>query len=393
MEDLGKNREETLREPQLLGQGPDSCGVALDERRRVERALFERVKELDCLYGITKLAQNIDMPLGDLATRIADLVRASWQYPEHACARISLDGKDYATGNYRRTEWRQSSPIAIQGALAGEVEVCYLRQYPEIGEGPFLHEERNLLDAVANLIGRIATQRRVESRMRALSRKLIMVQENERKRIARELHDHLSQDLCMAKASLERIWSGIPLGETYRPLAEEVADRLDTAIASVRDLAYALLPVGLMELGLVNTILRHCEEFSQHNGIEVEFFADGMENVKLDFETQINIYRLVQESLNNTRKHAAASRVVIRLLASYPDLLLRIEDDGRGACMEQCLLKAGQERRMGLWSMRERAQLLGGRIVFQSKPGAGMCIRVKIPIERTGREGQAYLDH
>jgi len=393
MEDSQKDREELLQELQMLRQGHNSCEVALEERRRMERALLERVKELDCLYGITKLAQNIDITLDDLIIQIADLVRASWQYPESACARISLKGKEYTSNNYKRTQWRQSSSISVQGEIAGEVEVCYLRQYPEVGEGPFLLEERSLLDAVADLIGRIATQRIVENRMRALSRKLILVQENERQRIARELHDHLSQDLCIAKASLERIWSGLPLSETYMPLANDVADRLGAAIASVRDLAYALLPVGLMELGLVNIILQHCEDYSLRNGIEAEFFADGMENVKLDFETQINLYRLVQESLTNTRKHAAASRVVVRLLASYPNLLLRIEDDGRGACVEECFLRAGRERCMGLWSMQERVRLLDGKIVFKSKPGSGMCIRVEIPIKRNGREGQAHPDH
>jgi Signal transduction histidine kinase len=90
----------------------------------------------------------------------------------------------------------------------------------------------------------------------------------------------------------------------------------------------------LTELGLVETVLAHCEDFSLRNGIAVDVFADGLDGVSFDFDTQINIYRLIQEALNNVRKHAKASRVTIRLLGSYPSLLVRIEDDGCGADMD-----------------------------------------------------------
>lgn len=392
MDDTRKSREELLQELRLLRQGRDSCEAALFERKRIESALLERVKELNCLYGITRLAQNREKPLSELASEIADLICASWQFSDTACARITLDGLAYATRNFRRTEWRQACAITVQRETAGEVEVCYLREHPQSDEGPFLKEERHLIDAVADLVGRIVAQRRAEEQMRVLSSELIMIQENERQRIARELHDHLTQDLSIAKGSLERLSAAPPLPEALKPQALDVMDRISAAIASIRDLAYALLPVGLTELGLVNTVLRHCEEYSQRHGIEVELFADGMEGLRLDFETQINIYRLIQESLTNTRKHAAASKVVIRLLASYPHLLLRIEDNGRGASLEECVTRAGREKRMGLWSMRERVRLLEGRIAFQSKPGSGMCIRVEVPLKRRMRDPQAHTD-
>ncbi len=392
MDDSNKSREELLCELRLLRRSSQACEVSLGERRRIESALLERVKELNCLYGITRLAQNADKPQAELATDIAALICASWQYPESACARISIDGSEYATGNFQNSRWRQASTILVQGVPAGEVEVFYLTEHPQADEGPFLKEERHLIDAVADLVGRIVTQRRVERQMRVLSRELIMAQENERQRIARELHDNLTQDLCLARGVLEQVLSGQPVNEEMSPLARQAAERLGAAIESIRNLAHTLLPVGLMELGLVNTLLHHCEEYSLHHGIEVELFADGMESIKLCFETQINLYRLIQESMTNTRKHAAASRIVIRFLASYPDLIVLIEDDGRGAVMEACFAKAGRERRMGLWSMRERVRFLGGKIGFQSRPGAGMHVRVEIPIDRNRRDDQAHSD-
>ncbi|MFW5837713.1 MAG: sensor histidine kinase [Desulfovibrionaceae bacterium] len=387
MNDANKSRDELIQELQLLRRGRERCEAFLGERKRIEGELLERVKELDCLYGVTQLAQQQDTPLSELAAGIVDLIRSSWQYPESACARLTIDGERYATANFRHTPWGQTAEVFIQDELAGAVEVHYLDERPEADEGPFLMEERKLLDALADLVGRIVTQRRVEQQMRALSRELIMIQETERQRIARELHDHLAQELSLAKLGLDRIFTH-SAAEPFKPQSEDVMERISAAIEAIRNLAYGLLPPGLSELGLVDTVLRHCDEFAQRHGIEVDVYADGMAGLNLDFETQINLYRLIQESLTNTRKHAAASRVEIRMLASFPDLILRIQDDGRGVDLDKRLVKAGRERRMGLWSMRERVRLLGGKISFNSKPGAGMRIRVEVPLTRSKRERQ-----
>lgn len=355
----------------------------LAQRQRAENALLERVKELNCLYGITRLAQD-DRPLEEMLTAMAELIPASWQYPDVACAAIVLDNARHESTNYRRTPWRQAGPITIHGQSCGEIEVCYLAERPPSDEGPFLREERSLIDAVADLIGRIVGQRKAEEQMRALSRELIMIQENERQRIARELHDHLAQDLALAKADMERISHRLPEGSPWRPQAAAVAERLGGAISAVRDLAYGLLPPGLSELGLVDTVLAHCEDFSLRHGIAVDVFADGLDGLQFPFDTQINIYRLIQEALNNARKHAKASRVTIRLLGAYPSLLVRIEDDGCGVDLDNLVPKATRNKRMGLWSMRERVRLLGGTIAFRSKPGQGMRILIETPL--TGRE-------
>jgi len=356
------------------------------QSHKTESALLERIKELNCLYGITSLAQRVDQPLDVLLTGIADLIRASWQYPDITCASIRLGDSRHRSENFLHTSWSQASPVIIRGEECGEVEVCYLEERPECDEGPFLREERSLIDAVADQVGRIVAQRRAEEQMRALSQELIMAQENERQRIARELHDHLAQDLSLARADLERVNCNLPEGGPWKGQTGAIAERLGSAIRSIRDLAYGLLPPGLTELGLVETVLAHCEDFSLRHGIAVEVFADGLDGVDFDFDTQINIYRLIQEALNNVRKHAKASRVTIRLLGSYPSLLVRIEDDGCGADLERCLSQAGRTKRMGLWSMRERVRLLGGKISFRSKPGQGMQIRIETPLNRSSSE-------
>jgi signal transduction histidine kinase len=108
--------------------------------------------------------------------------------------------------------------------------------------------------------------------------------------------------------------------------------------------------------------------------------------VDFDFDTQINIYRLIQEALHNVRKHARASRVAIRMLGAYPSLIVRIEDDGCGMDLDSCQAQTSRGRRMGLWSMRERVRLLGGTFTFKSRPGQGLQIRIETPLNRSRRE-------
>jgi hypothetical protein len=145
----------------------------VEQRRRTENALLERIKELNCLYGITRLAQRTEQPLDELLTDIAALIPASWQYPDIACACIRLGEGRYGSPNFRPTPWRQSSPIVIHGEGCGEVEVCYLEERPDCDEGPFCARS-----AASSTPWRPGRPHRGpapgEERMRALSQELIM---------------------------------------------------------------------------------------------------------------------------------------------------------------------------------------------------------------------------
>jgi len=388
MQDSRRTKAQLVEELSRLRESEARTVALAAERERMGRALRERVKELDCLYGVSRLAQNREMPLEELIRRACDLVCASWQYPEIACARIRIGALESATRNYRPSPWGQNSPISIQDEPDGEIEVRYLEDRPACDEGPFLREERSLIDAVAGHLGRIVQARRAEANLRRLSRELIRAQENERLRIATELHDHLAQDLASLKLDLGEL--------TALPAAAEadlggrlsaMSGRLAEAIAAIRNLAYNLLPPGLEDLGLVRTLARYCADFSGRSGVAVEFFADGMDGMRLGFETQINIYRLVQEALTNVRKHAQADRATVRLIGSHPNVIVRIEDDGCGVDLEQRQDEFYQAKKMGIWGMRQRARLLGGRITLRSRPGRGMRIHIEIPVENGSNAG------
>ena len=113
--------------------------------------------------------------------------------------------------------------------------------------------------------------------------------------------------------------------------------------------------------------------------MNVDFYSAGVKDLKLDFDTAINLYRLIQEGLNNINKHARADNVIIRLVASSPNIILRIEDDGRGFDVDNRLSKALKEKRMGLSNMEERVSLLAGKMDIKSQIGRGTRIFIEVP--------------
>jgi signal transduction histidine kinase len=207
-----------------------------------------------------------------------------------------------------------------------------------------------------------------------------MAQESERQRISRELHDVVGQDLSALKIGLDTFFDNQPEAppETRQRLSE-FSKILKGAIATVRDLSHTLRSTGLDHRGLVSTVRLYCEEFSDKNRVKVNFFATGIDESRLDFHTKINLYRMIQEGLNNVKKHADANHVTIRLMGSFPNIILRIEDDGKGFDVQDRLISAANERRMGLRVMEERAALLQGKMKIETYPKQGTKIVVEVP--------------
>jgi DNA-binding CsgD family transcriptional regulator len=124
--------------------------------------LEERVKELNCLYGISNLVEEHGTLLREILQGTVDLIPPSWQYPEITCARIILEGQVFATRNFKETIWKQSAEITVHRDRIGTLEVCYLEERPDSDEGPFRKEHRNLINAVAERLGRVIEYNRAE---------------------------------------------------------------------------------------------------------------------------------------------------------------------------------------------------------------------------------------
>lgn len=120
--------------------------------------LEERVKEFNCLYGISELANKPSIKLEEIIQGVVDLIPPSRQYPNITCSRISIDDQEYKTENFKLTQWKQSAEIIVNGEQRGVIEICYLEEKPEIDEGPFLKEERNLINEIADRLGKIISR-------------------------------------------------------------------------------------------------------------------------------------------------------------------------------------------------------------------------------------------
>ncbi|MFC1926386.1 helix-turn-helix transcriptional regulator [Chloroflexota bacterium] len=158
----------------LLWRLPFSAEIDPD---KVELALRERIKELNCLYGVSQLAERNLYSLDDLLQELVNFLPHAWQYPEITCVRILFKGKTYTSDRFKVTGWRQSSRIYMYHEAVGECSIFYREECPPADEGPFLQEERALLDAVAEQIGAIATRISADLELQETNQQLTLERE------------------------------------------------------------------------------------------------------------------------------------------------------------------------------------------------------------------------
>jgi len=249
--------------------------------------------------------------------------------------------------------------------------------------------------AIMGNIVNITKRKQAEEHVRTLTQQLMKAQENERQRIARYLHDNVAQDLSLVRIGCETLFDNYPsIYIGIRQKLSELSTILKRSISALRNFAYDLHPPGLEQLGLVRTVYQYCEEFAEKNKININFFAAGMDDLTIPFDTEINLYRLIQEALWNIKKHADAASVTLKMVASFPYIILRIEDDGKGFDIKDRMVSAIKEKRMGLRSMEERVGLLNGKMKIQSRPTEGTKIWIEVPYKEQNHVRQKeHIDY
>ena len=130
--------------------------------------LVERIKELNCLYGISRLVEKNDISLDSVLQGVVDLVPPAWQYPEITCARIKLRDREFKTINFKVSAWEQAETISVNGRKVGTLEIYYLAKKPWVYEGPFLKEERDLVHGIAERLGHIIESKKAETTLQKL---------------------------------------------------------------------------------------------------------------------------------------------------------------------------------------------------------------------------------
>ena len=245
-----------------------------------------------------------------------------------------------------------------------------------------LHDANGNVTGLVGVISDITERKHAESLVHNLSQMLMQAQERERQMISCELHDSIAQNLSTLKLYFNRIFvDKLSLPKEIKGQWENMSQLIDRILMDVRDLAYDLRPPSLDHLGLVHALEVLCEEFAAKNKIAVDFQAVGIKGITLSADMEINLYRLVHEALNNVRKHAAATRAVIKIVGGYPCIILKIEDNGKGFDLKKRELSMIKEKRMGIWSMQERVNLLQGRMDIHSQLNQGTTIVIKLILE------------
>ena len=231
---------------------------------------------------------------------------------------------------------------------------------------------------IGGLLAQRARRRRAENRVRELNRGLLTAQEEERRVIARDLHDDFSQRLARLSLDAAEVAEG---RSEPKETATEIRSELSRLSKDVRSLASQLHPSTLEDLGLVEALRIECDRVSRIStlAVRVETPESWPETRK---EAMLCLFRVAQESLRNVLRHARARAVDVRLEAVDGTAHLAIRDDGVG-------FDAGRNgngsRGLGLLSMRERIDLVGGRIAIRSEPGRGTAVEAWVPIGDPGR--------
>ncbi len=260
-----------------------------------------------------------------------------------------------------------------------------------VGQGD--SRRQSLAGAKKDEIGRLGAafsemskelQRREEMRQQLLT-KIINAQEEERKRIALELHDGTGQ-------SLTSLIVGLKVLETQSSpeIQKSIADLKQLAsvtLGEIHSLAVELGPSSLDDLGLIAALRQYTREYTSMFSIEIDFNSTGLEEKRLSPMTEIALYRIVQEALTNVVKHAAATKVSVLVNPKGNSIVAIVEDNGKGFDVKEVFSSGKSEHRLGLYGMQERASIIGGVLTIESTPGVGTAIFVEVPLEE-GKAGE-----
>lgn len=215
------------------------------------------------------------------------------------------------------------------------------------------------------------------------TRQLLLSQENERKRVASELHDGLGQDLLLIKNRLSLLSANSNHSpEVARQLAE-VSTNATRAIADVRAISHALRPAALEQVGFTKAVEWMLEKVAETSRMRFGSDIDDIDGL-LGPEKEINLYRIIQEGLNNVLKHSQASQVLVEIKRQQSNISVSIFDDGKGFDPAQLNGKAGKHPSFGLTGIKERAKVLDGILTLQSAPGTGTRLTVNVPLSKNG---------
>ena len=334
--------------------------------------LGERIKELNCLYGISKLISRTALSLEEIFGKAVELLPPSWQYPKITCARIKFQNKEFRSGNFNETKWVQRATIFLNNEEAGVVEVYYKQEMPFIDEGPFLKEERHLIDALGRLLGDIAGKKEAEEKLKeSLLEKEILLQ---------EIH-HRAKNNLQVISTLLRFQRRQSSDEDIQKILREIQNRLDI-MAFIHEKLYGskqLLSVDL-ETYLRSIATKLMQSLNLKSN-KTKLIID-IDNLKLNIKAAIPCALIINELITNSIKYAfpgnMEGEITVKLYRDNKGIFqLKVADNGVGIPDE---IDFDTTRSIGLKIVRLLVNQLHGEINLSRL--AGTQFEISFPGKR-----------
>jgi PAS domain S-box-containing protein len=361
-------------------------GIAADitARKQTEEALRRRDAELAEAQRLAKLGSWQWDVATDTVTWSEELYRISGRDPKLPAPSYQDHAQLYTAESWDRL--RRAVQEALHTGAAYQLDLEMVR--PDgtkrwvFARGETQGDTEGRIVQLHGTVQDIAERRAAEEMLRDMSGRLITAHEEERTRIARELHDDLSQRMALLQVGVQLVEiDANKLSSKARQKLHNIAKIAAEVSSSIHDLSYRLHPSKLDLVGLVPSLSGFCREFSESHQLQVQFAHDRIPN-QIPKDVSMCLFRIVQEAVRNVAKHSGAPEVRVELIGVGDRLELRVSDSGIGFDPESAKGKGG----LGLLSMSERLRLIGGDLTVESAPSDGTRIRVRAPLPATGAQ-------
>jgi signal transduction histidine kinase len=383
-----------------------SAGEA--ELRELAHKLGERVKELNCLYSISRLVEDRNSSVDEILRQIVNLIPPAWQYPEVTCACIKLKNNLFKTRNFKETKWKQSETITVNDEWFGTVEIYYLSEKPESDEGPFLKEERNLIRVIGERLGHIVEHKLAEERLQSLYQE----EKELRERLQAEMQGrviftrNLIHELKTPLTSLVATSQLLVEEEKNKKLEKltqyvwEGANSLNNRIDELHDVVKG--EIGKLELDLkpldlgklLISLVEETKALARQEGVSINLKLD--ESLREVYADPVRVRQIMLNLLNNAFRYAAeGGRVNISVTPKTGFAVVEVSDRGPGIAesAQQHLFESGYKTEktdqvakksgglgIGLPLCKLLVELHGGKIWVKSKPGKGSSFFFTLPL-------------
>jgi len=340
----------------------------ITERKKADQQVKERIKELETLYSLGEIAGKEDLTLDKLYQELTDILPQGCQYPEIACSRIVIGDSEFRTNNFAESAWMQSAPVKVSGTVVGKIEVGYLEEMPKEGEGPFLKEEKLLIDSIAERLGQITERKLAEEKIKASL--------HEKEVLLRELH-HRTRNNMQLICSLLSLKSASDNNEHVKSVLMEMENRIKS-MALVHQKLNKSADFSHVHLDeYINDLVALLMQSYRMSSDRITTTIDVDEAVVVSIDMAIPCGLIFNELIANSLQHAfpGERKGEIRIGLKKDDdgmIELAVSDNGSGVPPDFDFMSSAT---LGLTTIFGLGSQLDGEVIFEREIGLSCRVR------------------